>query len=120
MTCKVRTLTRADVTFTLTLEEEDIPVRGNAMVSDDEETDRLAEDWVLAELERGNLAAWCCVKVTAHYNGFHGTAYLGACSYKTEAELRASMKEDYDLEEQALDDLNATIRDSASRLPAEE
>lgn len=40
--------------------------------------------------------AWFCAKVSAWKNGVElGTAYLGCCSYKTEAEFYTKYKDDY-------------------------
>jgi hypothetical protein len=74
-------LTAAEVTFTVVAEQEDIPVRGNAMSSDDPEADRHCEDEIIAELNRGNTWAWCCVVVTATWGNWSASDTLGACSY---------------------------------------
>lgn len=69
------------ITYTIEIEPEDVPVRGNAMASGDDDLDREVEDEILAKLDRGNLWAWCAVKVTASFDGFTGHDYLGGCSY---------------------------------------
>lgn len=113
---KLRELKMEEVEFTLETLEEDIPVRGNAIASDDEDYDREIEDAILARLEDGDIWAWCCVKVTAKWNGFEGDDYLGACSYANEEEfIRLSGYYD-DMKERALDDLNATIEYYARRI----
>lgn len=65
--------------------------------------------WVNTELERGNAAAWFCAKMTAIYKGFIGVDYLGCCSYESFSDFEndAYYKQ---MKENALDDLNATIR----------
>lgn len=77
-----------EVIFTLAAEQDDIPIRGNAIVSGDDDFDeRVARD-IEAQLEEGNVWAWASVKVTASWAGFTGTDYLGGCSYKDEADFR--------------------------------
>jgi hypothetical protein len=94
------------ITYTLEIEPEDTPIRGHAMASGDDASDRETEDWIIAELNRGNEWAWCVVKVTARYPGlaFEGTDYLGTCSYRNEADFKA---DGYwgDMQEQARADL---------------
>ena len=110
-----RALTAEEVTFTLECLEEHTAVRGNFMATDDPEQDKRDEDEVLRRLNRGDLWAWCCVKVTAHWAGLHATDFLGCCSYQDEADFE---RDGYaaDMRERALDDLNATIARQAERL----
>lgn len=98
-----------DVHYAHELEEEHIPIRGNAMASGDAELDRQVEDEIIADLNAGKLEAWCCAHVRAFLT-FSGTerafvsdgdAYRGACSYRTENELWESMTLDYDLDGEA-------------------
>jgi hypothetical protein len=77
----LHTETLDGITYTLDILPEDVPVRGNALASGDDKTDRAAEDEILARLESGDNWAWCCVSVTAEVNGFEASTYLGACSY---------------------------------------
>lgn len=42
-----------------------------------------------ADLDAGNVWAWASVKVSASWAGFTGDDYMGACSYKDEADFRA-------------------------------
>lgn len=70
-----------NATIKFEAEEEDVPVRGNAMASGDDDYDRKIENELLEQLERGNLNAWFCAKVTATYDNFHGVDYLGCCSW---------------------------------------
>lgn len=104
---RLRLLRAFEVTFTRTLEEEDIPVRGNCSASGDDAADKEAEEDILAQLRRGNGAAWCCAKVVARWGAFSGTAYLGCCSYETEASLWADLADT--MQEEALESLNAVL-----------
>jgi hypothetical protein len=72
----------------LTLLEDDIPVRGNAIVSGDDDFDAKVEDEILARLERGDQWAWCTVLVEVQHGRFIGRSYLGACCYDDEADFK--------------------------------
>jgi hypothetical protein len=82
----VHTQTDGDITYCLFIDEEHIPVKGNAIVSGDDKEDAKVERSILRQLRNGNLWAWCTVKVEARHNdhpGVEGHDYLGACSYKS-------------------------------------
>jgi hypothetical protein len=78
------------ITYTLSIEQDDQPIRGNVSAIDGE-TDRQAENWVYAQLNNGNLWAWCLVTVTASIERdgvtFEGKDYLGCCSYQNRGEF---------------------------------
>ena len=121
---KLRKLTEKDVTFTIECLEEDLPIEGNAMASGDDEFDRGVCRDIQRALDRGNLWAWCCVKVTATYrapNGqtFRGTDYLGACSYESDKDFVRCNDSCADMKDRALDDLNESIERIASGIPEE-
>lgn len=80
--------TMEDVEFRIDCENEDIPVRGNAVVSGNDEEDKEIEDSIIEQLNNGNEWAWCSVKVTASFKGIEGTDYLGGCSYADEKEFK--------------------------------
>src|SRR5687768_1674990 len=94
---------RSGVAYTLEIEPEDIPIRGNAMASGDPAVDRKAEDWIRRQLNTGNQWAWCQVKVTASKGEHQGCDYLGACSYK---DTKGFLKGCYwrDMKHEALED----------------
>ena len=96
----------AEVEFTMRIEPEDIPIKGQFASGDDAQDDE-TERWILSELKRGNDAAWCCLIVEARADGFLGRASLGCCSYASEAELLADEGEQ--LKAEALADLNHTF-----------
>ena len=83
-----RTFKPDEVTFTITAEQDDLPIRGNAIVSGDDDYDELVACGIEADLDAGNEWAWASVKVSASWAGFTGNDYLGACSYKDEAGFR--------------------------------
>ncbi len=106
----LRELTEADVTFTLECEEEDIPVRGNALASGDEQADRDCENEIIARLDEGDLWAWCCVKVTARWRGHEGVSYLCGCSYEDEESFKHLSGYYPGMRSEALADLNQNLR----------
>lgn len=115
--------TKPKVTYQVILLPEEIPVRGNVLASGDDAQDLAQETWVLAELERGNVAAWCIAKVVASIElenqSFEGVAYLGGVSYESEKACMRAMLEDTDLRESALEDLrNALTRNKRRGLAA--
>lgn len=113
----LRKLTLDDVTLNLEVEQDWIPVRGNASAVDPE-TDKEVEDWINAELDRGNVWAWASVHVWVDWQGITGHDYLGACSYQDE---KSFMEDGYyqDMVQIALDNLNneiATMNDKIQAL----
>lgn len=96
------------ITFTLKIEPDLIPVRGNAMASGDDAADRACEDEIIARLNRGDVWAWCVVTVSAHLDDFTGIAILGGCSYQDEADFKACGSYQ-DLVREAVDDLKADL-----------
>ena len=62
---------------------EDMSVRGNAVVSGNDEQDKEIEGDIIEDLENGNEWAWCIAKVTGKYNGIEAVEYLGGCSYNS-------------------------------------
>jgi hypothetical protein len=102
----LRQLTADRVAFRLTYEKDDLPVRGNAQVSGDDNDDRQVEDEILARLDRGEAYAWCVLKVEACWGGFVGSATLSAVSVAEEKDLEVEAE---DLKAEALDDLNEQI-----------
>lgn len=113
-------LTEDDVVFTITAEPEDVPVRGNAIASGDDEYDREVEDKILDDLT-WNEWAWCCVKVTARLKGtaLEGTDYLGCCSYSGVEEFCKPGGYYEDMKDRALEDLQQQL-DSLNQFIAAE
>ena len=108
----MRKLTKDEVKFSVEIESEDMQVRGNYMCTEDPESDKKDEDEILARLERGDIFAWCVIKVTAKWEEFEGFAIIGGVSFSEDengmkqAEIEA---EEYGLHEEALDQLNKEI-----------
>ncbi len=102
---KVRKLTREEVTFTLSIEEEDHPMD---FESDDPEKDEENKQELRERLDRGDIWAWCTVTVEARWKDIAGGTNLGGCSYEDEEDFR---KDQYfeQLQEDALENLNNAI-----------
>jgi hypothetical protein len=97
------------VEFTIQCMPEDIPIKGNAIVSGDDEYDKEVENDLIEQLENGNEWAWCAIKVTACYKGQEGTDYLGGCSYKSKKDFIESNDYYQDMRQQAYDELIAQL-----------
>lgn len=98
----------------LAVDPDDIPVDGNASAID-AKTDRAILEHIRAELDAGNVWAWCVVTVTASYDGLEGIATLGACSYPDERAFRKS-PDFVELRREALADLVKQYRARASEI----
>jgi len=117
---KIRKLQASEVSFEVSVEQDELEVRGNAIASDDPAFDKQCEDEILASLDRGFIEAWCYVKVTATWEGIVGTAGLGACSFEPGSGANVDKQvqeciEEHGLRQEALDDLNAEIQRQADR-----
>lgn len=77
---------KGEILYRLYTTPDDTPVRGNALYSGDEATDRKCEDEILHRLDAGDTWAWASVKVEASIADsdvdITGTSYLGCCSYR--------------------------------------
>jgi hypothetical protein len=112
----VRELTADEVKFEVEALPEDAAVRGNAMASGDEKIDQEAEDEILERLDRGDIWAWCTVRVVAKWNGFEGDAFLGCCSYKDVNDFCQPGGYYEDMREEALEQLNEEIHDADDKI----
>jgi hypothetical protein len=112
----MKRLTEKDVTFTLDVMEEQIPVRGNALASGDDVEDKRYEDEIIRRLENGDVWAWACVKVTAHWNDFYGDDSLGCCSYENEEQFKQPGGYYDDMKIAALNRLNEKVTQIRTQL----
>ena len=74
--------------FEIDAEQDDTPVRGNAIDSGDADYDKTIEDAILARLNAGDIWAWAQVRVTCKWHGITGEDYLGCCNYDDEHDFR--------------------------------
>ena len=107
----MRKLTAAEVTFEVTIEAEDQPVRGN-FASGDDELDRADEDAIIARLDRGDVEAWCgvVVKATWEFDGqtYEGVDSIWGCSLDDDYTAEA-VAESHGMRDEALDRLNTEL-----------
>lgn len=108
-----------EITYEIAVEQDDTPVRGNAIASGDAVADKEVEDEILRRLDQGDVWAWACVEVRAivELDGqrFLGNTYLGGVSCKDEAEFREN--DDYfsDMKAEALLDLENCLTNEVNR-----
>lgn len=98
-----------EVNFALTVEEETMEVRGNALASGDDKLDKEYEDEIIRRLKNGDIWAWASVCVAAHWKGISGIDWLGNCSYKDEEDFKQSGGYYESMKQQSYDDLIAKL-----------
>jgi hypothetical protein len=107
---KIRELTEKDVAFEIECMPEDESPIGHFQSGDPEyeESDNAFERKIMREVE-WNQWVWCCVKVTAKFEGFEGVDFLGCCSYESQDDFE---KNGYfeDMKTEALNDLNQELQ----------
>jgi hypothetical protein len=115
----MRKLTADEVEFEVTIEPEDIPVRGNASGWGEPEDTEYANE-IIKRLDRGDLEAWCVVIVKATWSGYVGYDSLGACSFVHSGALLQNeidaTAHDHEMKDRALDDLNEVIAHDVARV----
>jgi len=104
-----------DVEYSVEIQVSDIPLKGNVQVSNDDEADKKAEQWVENQLDLGNEYAWCDVVVYARVCGHEGFDSLGACTASSRNELDALIK-DHEMHKNALDDLKKKLLETGAKL----
>lgn len=97
------------VNFSMEVEPDEIPVRGNAIVSGDDNYDKEVEDELIERLNAGDVWAWALVTVTAEWNGVEGYDTLGGCSYKCEDDFKGDLYYE-DLKQRAYDELITNLK----------
>lgn len=104
------------ITYEFSYQQDDSPVRGNAMVSGDDVADKALEAEIIERLNRGDETAWAVVTVSARFKSSNGTVYtgqtaLGACSANDVQGLK-DLAKDYQLEADALEALKENMKDT--------
>lgn len=115
MTPRPRLLALNEVEISLTVKQDDQPVRG-AFGSDEPDLDREMEDEILSRLDAGDVWAWCDVTVRVTWKGYVGEAYLCGCSYRDEDDF---VNQDYyypAMVDEALETLNSAINEAHNTL----
>ena len=111
----MRKLLEKDVEFEIAVLAEDMPVRGNALVSGDDDLDTQAENEIIEDYNNGNEWAWCTVRVTARWRDFVGADFLGGCSYESEKDFIAGGYYE-DMKARALATLNNELKTVKGKL----
>lgn len=111
---KTRELTRAEVTFEVSIEPDDTPVVGN-FASGDDALDREDENRILERLKRGETEAWCGVIVTARWKGFKATDSVWGVELGPD-ETPEHYAEESGMHEEALAHLNEKVARTARKL----
>ena len=112
---KTITIDETKVEYSLECLPEDCEIEGNAMASGDDGYDKEVEQKIIDQLNSGNEWAWCTVKVTAHIGRFHGSDYLGCCSYESEEQFTQDGYYD-DMKHEALEALKLDIMETNEAL----
>jgi flagellar biosynthesis/type III secretory pathway protein FliH len=99
----IQKLIETEAEISIHVHPEDLPVRGNYIVSGDEAYDKEQEDKLLAEME-WNEWAWCTVEVKAKWEGLTASAFLGGVVEKHEESFRANGYFD-DMKHEAISEL---------------
>lgn len=87
--------------------DEMVPYVGNCSAIDPE-IDRMQEEWIRSELERGNSWAWCTAQVAVSYAGISYADSLGCCSYRSRRDFEVGGYYE-DMVQTALDQLYARL-----------
>jgi len=104
------------VKFYVSAHPETIPIKGNCSAID-EITDKETENWIINELNNGNIWAWCSIEVTAQLDeSLSGHDYLGCCSYLSEQNFIDSNNYYADMKYQACFDLACKLLHSKKLL----
>jgi hypothetical protein len=103
------TLSRKAMEFTIAVDDDDTEVRGSFASDDADADEALAKD-IIARRDRGDVWAWCYVRVQVTYTDAEGRVWrgqdtLGACSYKDEKDFRSEGGYYPDMCDRAFDDL---------------
>lgn len=102
----MKTLTISDIDWELIATQDDCEVRGNALVSGDEDEDKRVEDEIIERLNNGDEWAWASVEVRGTFNGLVASDYLGCCSYANADDFKTGGYFD-DMQENVLEQLQA-------------
>jgi hypothetical protein len=75
------------ITYSIIVEEEFLPVEGNAINSGDSDLDKLIEDKIKERLKKGDIWAWCVVSVFASYGVYQASDIAEKMSFENEKEF---------------------------------
>ena len=105
-----RTLTSNDIRVVVTAFPDEIPVKGNALCSGDEDFDRQVESEILNRLEQDDVWAWATVCVSAEWEALKENEYLGCCCYESEEDFRNNSGYFEEMVDQVITNLNKRLQ----------
>ena len=108
---KIVQLTVDDVEWVVEAEQDDLPVRGNAIASGDDEVDKRVEEEIIERIENGDVWAWASVCVRGRFKGLEATTYLGGCCYRDEDEFCQAGGYFDDMQKDVLSDLQDQLEE---------
>ena len=110
-TIQIKVPSIEDCWFKIEASQDDTPVRGNAIVSGDDEYDAQVENDIINRLESGEVWAWALVKVTCGFDDWSitGEDYLGGCCNESEKDFVENSGYFEDMRQQAYDDFVTQI-----------
>jgi len=112
----LRELNADEVEFNVAVEPEYIYVEdGLVQDSGDEVADRAAEQEIINRINNGDDLAWVIITATAKWKEFEGYSHIGCCTFDHVSEIDSFVK-DYELHEEALEDLNKTLKSIYDKL----
>lgn len=106
----IKQLTDQDIEWNVEAEPEDIPIQGNAGLSDDQKRNERIERSIAKQLKTTQWA-WCAVVVTGTYKGITATDCLGCCNYKSKEDFLKNSGYYKDMQNNCLMQLQTTISD---------
>ena len=105
-----RTLTQDEVSIHVLCLPEEVPIRGNACCSGDEEFDRSVEEAIIRRLSDDDPWAWTTVCVCVEWEGLNAETYLGCCNYENVEDFRKNSGYFEDMVGEVIDDLNKRLQ----------
>lgn len=105
-----RTLTGNDIKIAVTAFPEEIPVKGNAMSSGDEDFDHQVETAIYERLKMDDIWAWTTVCVTGAWEELTMHEYIGCCCYDSEEDFRNNSGYFEEMVDEILANLNKRIQ----------
>lgn len=105
----MKTLTVNDINWSIFAQTDDLPVRGNALASGDDELDKKVEDQILNRLDDGDEWAWAMVLVQGEYHGLTASDTLGACTYNNQTDFEQNSGYYDDMQATIVDELNTKL-----------
>ena len=100
-----------ELTIEIIANQDGSSVRGNAIASGDDDTDKRIEDEIIERLDRGDVWAWALVEVRVSKGGLTESDYLGGCSYRDEKGFKRGGYY-YDMIARCLETINAESKET--------